>query len=102
MAHIFLSASPLLSWLDRTGGVEALRFPGVAHDDEVGLKRAMHAAHQSFSKLRLMGKVNFFTADRICIDLFGVHPVEVYGPEWFEVDDPACAILHAPAMGVAA
>lgn len=101
----FLDAAPLLARLDRLGGETKLPIPPrlpvrhfktgeVVNQHEVADRdRLEKNAIETFRGLRNTGRVSVFAADRICVELFGVHPMEVYGMEWFEVDDPACSIL---------
>lgn len=108
-AH-WLLASPILSAIDRFGGVEFLPFPKVNRLDDTAVKRTIKSAQKAVERMRLRGKIEFFHADAFCIEALGLHPVQVYGPEWYGVDDPACAILYvAPeekarmySLGVAA
>jgi hypothetical protein len=98
--QFYLTAEPILSALDRIGGVSSLPMParlpieGVPPKKQLSREDAEDSANVTFCNMRKSGRVELVAADRICIDYFGVHPMEIYGMDWFDVDDPACPILY--------
>jgi hypothetical protein len=71
MNTVYLPAAPLLEALRRRG----VSFSGAG--ETVG--KALHRAQSS-------GLVSARYADELACRLLGQHPVEVWGPAWWEVD----------------
>lgn len=105
---IMLSASPLLGYVARLANegdlVDVLPMPIIVNngenpDDPDVRDKYTTRVSERIGRWTKQGKVEFFAADSFCIDYLGVHPYLVFGPDWFEVDDPACPILfRTPAL----
>lgn len=93
-------AAPLLDYIDKLGGPSRLPGLGVwaraekAQDggngdqetvDRDELEEQRHKRLCSaLKRAKKEGHLSLFTADAICCDHLGVHPMHVYGPDWFD------------------
>lgn len=91
---VHVPAAPILEYVDKRGGIENLSsITGMREtrpDDGRLLvmrsteeRRLIARAKGFLDGARAQGRVQFGAADDFCIEVLGVHPFEVFGPEWF-------------------
>jgi len=54
--------------------------------------------HRAYWRYEKSGRIEIYTADRICIDRLGMHPSSVYGQSWFDVPPVEYADEHAHTL----
>lgn len=64
-----LDAKPLVDLVEERGGMAAV---GLAKNE---------SARRNFERARIVGYIDPYTADPICIRL-GVHPAQLWGADW--------------------
>ncbi len=76
-----LPAAPLLKLISTRGGIAEL---STRRGDQVhGTNR--RRAEKSYARILDAGCVTLDAADRMCVELLGMHPAEVYGEQWWEL-----------------
>lgn len=120
-----IPAAPLLAYIDERGGTANLneilglgvleRMPegtlGKWHTRD--LTRQEHATSEKVRRMlshaNTVGRIDLYTADALCCDMLGVHPMEIWGLDWFDFhpDEPVrMSELRVPGeprvLGVAA
>lgn len=101
-----LDAAPLVRYLNSQVDFSLLPFPGRHREEFVPtpsqLKRGLTQRDVWVNRLTALmakmvanGYVSHLTADVICIDYLGLHPMEVFGEGWFEIDDEKSPLLIA-------
>lgn len=51
---------------------------------EKGIAKAIGVSERQIRKARISGVMDHILADKLCVRLLGVLPLEVYGDEWFD------------------
>ena len=91
---VMLDAGPILRMIEDRGGLEcALR--------RQTTPRQRDQLHQNLKRMVERGDVELHTADRMCIQHFGILPELLYGRDWFQgvPDDVTLRATPRPAPG---
>lgn len=79
-----LPLEPLTDLIERRGGLHSVLLNAGHRERSTGYVRyatVVRRAAQTDSKL------TYAAADRFCIEVFGLHPAEVFGEDWwFDID----------------
>ena len=81
---LWLPSAPLLRVLEASGGLAASGLRCHA-DDTVEHRRLVERLQRSYERARNQGGwVTVVAADELCVRVLGVHPVQVFGPLWWD------------------
>ena len=74
----FISATPIIKAVEARGGFGLVSDNRkIDHTDRARLERAFHRAREA-------GQTTIENADRLCVELLGEHPFQIFGDDWFE------------------
>lgn len=78
----WLPVEPIVRVVEERGGFAAVVPGGVATASDAG------AIRRSYLRAKQAGTITDALADRLCVELLGLHPCEVYGEQWWQLDAP--------------
>lgn len=95
MAKTYIPLTPLTNAIEKRGGLPECFEQVLETEEGVNYQTWRYAYPQDAMTVKRFalrikraeqrgGKIDLYEADDICIKALGVHPVAVYGEEWFE------------------